>query len=218
MTTELRVVCGVLIRQHTVLMSLRREWDEQGNCWEFPGGKVELKETDEEALKREWQEELAAEVSIQSLLGEYPFNPPELAKPCRILFYQITSTTTQFKPLASQLLRWIPLSEIADLTCTIASDRVLSKVKGLLAVPNNVIHMRACGRCGNASLARTLALNEAPVANFNACDKCLIEVASRLEKERVVFEGLLALGVARDTANVMMIAKYDHEERTEAHD
>lgn len=43
------------------------------------------------------------------------------------------------------------------------------------------------------------------------CWVCFEETASELERERVVFEGLLAMGIDRETANIMMIAKHDHE-------
>lgn len=43
------------------------------------------------------------------------------------------------------------------------------------------------------------------------CEACFGKAAAYMEKQRELFEGLLALGVDRETANVMMMAKHEHE-------
>lgn len=66
----MRVVCAVIWQQDKVLLA-RRPWGKsQGGCWEFPGGKVEGDETDEQALHREIFEELSLVIQIGSALPE----------------------------------------------------------------------------------------------------------------------------------------------------
>ncbi|WP_187260657.1 (deoxy)nucleoside triphosphate pyrophosphohydrolase [Pontibacter beigongshangensis] len=53
-----KVVCALLEQQGRVLVTQRHQHMDQPLLWEFPGGKVEPGETEEESLKREIKEEL----------------------------------------------------------------------------------------------------------------------------------------------------------------
>lgn len=62
----LHVAVGVIKdTEGNILISLRHESSHQGGLWEFPGGKVELDESVEQALTRELKEELG--ISVQEL-------------------------------------------------------------------------------------------------------------------------------------------------------
>jgi len=52
------VVAGILVKEGRLLMSRRPPGVAWPGLWELPGGKVEAGETPEEALVREWREEL----------------------------------------------------------------------------------------------------------------------------------------------------------------
>lgn len=56
-------------RGRCVLASRRTEPPRLAGLWEFPGGKVEAGESDEQALVRELREELRVEVSVGERLG-----------------------------------------------------------------------------------------------------------------------------------------------------
>ncbi len=66
---RLLVVGGALIEGGRVLLTQRQPGQSLAGCWEFPGGKVEPGETPEEALEREFQEELGVAIRVQALLG-----------------------------------------------------------------------------------------------------------------------------------------------------
>ena len=65
-----RVVAAVVERGGQYLITQRREAAVLPLMWEFPGGKVEPGEKDEEALTRELDERLGARVQIGKKLGE----------------------------------------------------------------------------------------------------------------------------------------------------
>ncbi|MCE1206914.1 MAG: (deoxy)nucleoside triphosphate pyrophosphohydrolase [Spirochaetia bacterium] len=68
-----RSVAGIAVRAGTVLVGKRKAGGAIGLLWEFPGGKVEPGESDEQALIREFLEEF--DISIQPVrkLGESSF-------------------------------------------------------------------------------------------------------------------------------------------------
>ncbi len=63
------VVGAALVRDGRVLASRRTQPPHLAGLWEFPGGKVEDGESDEQALRRELREELEVEVSVGARLG-----------------------------------------------------------------------------------------------------------------------------------------------------
>ena len=52
------VSSGLIIQNNKVLIGLRSENDNGAGLWEFPGGKIEIDESSEEAVIRELNEEL----------------------------------------------------------------------------------------------------------------------------------------------------------------
>ena len=65
-----RVVAAVIRKDDKYLITQRREFAVLPLKWEFPGGRVEPGEQDEEALKREVRERLDVEIIVDGKLGE----------------------------------------------------------------------------------------------------------------------------------------------------
>jgi 8-oxo-dGTP diphosphatase len=64
MPRQIRVVAAVIEREGRYLITQRRPSAVLPGLWEFPGGKVEAGETDQEALKREVRERVGVEVVV----------------------------------------------------------------------------------------------------------------------------------------------------------
>lgn len=62
--TALKVTCAIIINSSKVLVAQRGERMSLPLKWEFPGGKVEENETEEECLIREIREELNIKIEI----------------------------------------------------------------------------------------------------------------------------------------------------------
>lgn len=68
---RINVVAGIIINQNKILIGKRKDKDIGGGKWEFPGGKIEVGETNSEALERELYEELGISVKIGKELMNY---------------------------------------------------------------------------------------------------------------------------------------------------
>jgi 8-oxo-dGTP diphosphatase len=64
-----QVVGAAVVRDGAVLASRRTSPAHLAGLWEFPGGKVEPGESDEQALRRELREELGVEVAVGARIG-----------------------------------------------------------------------------------------------------------------------------------------------------
>ena len=62
-------VVAAIIKKDNKIFVTQRGYGEFKDKWEFPGGKIELNETKEEALKREIKEELKASIIIDEFIG-----------------------------------------------------------------------------------------------------------------------------------------------------
>ena len=66
-------IAGIAIDGSTVLIAHRNPTGQMGNRWEFPGGKVEAGESDEEAVVREFQEEFGIKVKVGAQIASASF-------------------------------------------------------------------------------------------------------------------------------------------------
>lgn len=70
-----RVVAAV-IRDGDRIFATARGYGEYKGWWEFPGGKIEVGETPEEALVREIREELDTEIRVGELIDTIEYDYP----------------------------------------------------------------------------------------------------------------------------------------------
>ena len=70
-------VVAAIIRKGDKIFATQRGYGEWQDWWEFPGGKMEVGETPEEALVREIREELSAEINVGELLTTVEYDYPK---------------------------------------------------------------------------------------------------------------------------------------------
>ena len=102
----IRVVIGVLWRRHRVLVGKRALDGFLPNIWEFPGGKVEATETDQQALSREWEEELTLKITVGRELAVSHFGPEFVGHPFTTVTYLVSGEGEPF-PVVHQELAWV---------------------------------------------------------------------------------------------------------------
>ena len=69
-------VVAAIIQRDGAYFATQRGYGEFEGMWEFPGGKIEPGESREVALKREIQEELGVDISIEGLLCTTEYDYP----------------------------------------------------------------------------------------------------------------------------------------------
>ena len=106
----LLVVAAAIISDARVLAARRNAPPEVAGSWEFPGGKVEPGETDEQALVRELREELGIEAAVgERLGGDLPIGETAVLRVyvCRIVSGELTLVDHDEH-------RWLNAAELDD--------------------------------------------------------------------------------------------------------
>ncbi|WP_446666743.1 (deoxy)nucleoside triphosphate pyrophosphohydrolase [Flexivirga sp. B27] len=110
MAKQINVVGAVLVRDGTVLAAQRGPGMALAGHWEFPGGKIEVGESPQEALERELQEELLCTVKVgdhvETTSYEYDFGVVTLTT------YFATLTSGEPRATEHSELRWIPVADL----------------------------------------------------------------------------------------------------------
>jgi 8-oxo-dGTP diphosphatase len=88
MKKEVDVVAALIAKQGKVFLAQRRLGDRFALLWEFPGGKVEPDETQEQALKREIKEELDLDIKVGELISIFYDELPSFK--IKVYLYRVT--------------------------------------------------------------------------------------------------------------------------------
>lgn len=81
------VVAAIIVRNSRLLVCQRRRDKAFPLKWEFPGGKVEGRESLTDALKREISEELGVKIEIGREVERLQHRYAELSAPIKLVFY-----------------------------------------------------------------------------------------------------------------------------------
>lgn len=109
----LSVVAGILWRKDTFLVAKRPEGSAHEGFWEFPGGKIEPKETQSAALVREFQEEMNITPTSYTFWKKVQHTYTTVA--VTLYFYHIMEWTGKLAPLEGHEIRWVSCEEAQSL-------------------------------------------------------------------------------------------------------
>ena len=104
------VASGVIVKNNKILIGLRAEGDSGAGMWEFPGGKIELNESSEDAIKRELREELDIEATVNQKIMKYSHRFKNTIY--EISFFEINKFTGLIKKNVHDDLQWIELASL----------------------------------------------------------------------------------------------------------
>ena len=101
----------------------------RGLLWEFVGGKVEPRETKEQALIRECREELAVTLDVGEVFMDVVHQYPDLTVHLTLFHATIREGTPQ--KLEHNDIRWITVDEIDQFAFCPADEVILTKLRSL---------------------------------------------------------------------------------------
>jgi 8-oxo-dGTP diphosphatase len=128
----IRVVAAVLERDGAYLITQRRATAVLPLMWEFPGGRVEAGETDEEALQRELLHRLGAEIHVGRLISfvSHPYEHYAVD----LFLYECSLASSDPSALTARnvnAFEWVPSSEFDRYPFTPADEASMNKLLGV---------------------------------------------------------------------------------------
>lgn len=107
-------VAAAIIRnsEGKILIAQRNFKKSQGGLWEFPGGKIETGETQDEAIIREIKEELEMDIKYDSYFDEKIYE--YFDKTIRLIALNCSIISGSYKILEHESIKWVHESEFKD--------------------------------------------------------------------------------------------------------
>lgn len=126
----IRVVAAVLEKDGRYLITQRRSGAVLPLMWEFPGGKVEPGETDQQAVKRELLHRLGVEIDVGKLISfvSHPYEHYVVD----LFLYECTLTTDKdLEPRAVNSFKWVASGDFDQYPFTPADEASMNKLLGV---------------------------------------------------------------------------------------
>jgi len=131
-------IAGILYKDQKILLGKRKPGGHVGGLWEFPGGKIENNETGEEALIREFKEELDIDVKVLSKICKKEFKSE--TKNFTLIAYYIDALSYDIIKHEHSEIKWFTINEIFNLKELVDSDKLLlNDIKDFFSKKDTII-------------------------------------------------------------------------------
>jgi 8-oxo-dGTP diphosphatase len=118
-----RSVAGIAVKDGAFFIARRNQGGDLGEKWEFPGGKVEEGESDEQALVREYREEFGVAIETGPFLGSAAFIHHGQER--SLCAYRVSFPEERISLREHSQWRWARREEIAGLDFAPSDRRLL---------------------------------------------------------------------------------------------
>ena len=122
-------VVAAIIQRDGAYFATQRGYGEFEGMWEFPGGKIEPDESCEVALKREIQEELGVDISIEELLCTTNYDYPSFHLTMHCYLCSIAAGKIELREHKSA--RWLTTETLDSVEWLPADKDVISRLNNL---------------------------------------------------------------------------------------
>lgn len=121
-------VAAAVIRDNNRIFATARGYGAFKGKWEFPGGKIEMGETSQEALKREIMEELATEIKVGDLIDTIEYDYPDFHLTMECFWCEVVNGGLELKE--HEAARWLMREELYNVEWLPADVRLIENIKG----------------------------------------------------------------------------------------
>ena len=120
-------VVAAIIYKNGAYFATQRGYGEFEGMWEFPGGKIEPGESRESALKREIQEELGIDITVDKFLCTTDYDYPSFHLTMHCYLCRIISGEIELREHKSA--RWLTAETLDNMEWLPADKEVVEKLK-----------------------------------------------------------------------------------------
>ena len=113
-----------------VIFATQRGYGEFQGGWEFPGGKIEVGESPQEALRREIIEELDTEITIGELVDTVEYDYPNFHLSMDCFWCEVVSGNLILKE--HEDARWLLKEQLDDVEWLPADITLVEKIKKVM--------------------------------------------------------------------------------------
>ncbi len=126
---KIEVSAAILVQNGFVFAAERASGEWQG-WWEFPGGKIEIGESAEDALKREIFEELGAKICVERKITHVEHDYGTFFLSMHVFLCSILDGELTLKEHAQS--RWLSAQTLRSVRFLPADEKILSTIEQIL--------------------------------------------------------------------------------------
>ena len=119
-------VVAAIIRKDDKIFATQRGYGDFKDWWEFPGGKMEVGESPEEALRREIREELSTEISVDEYICTVEYDYPKFHLKMHCYFCSLISEALHLNE--HEAARWLAKDELDSVKWLPADVLVVNEI------------------------------------------------------------------------------------------
>ena len=112
MKPVIRVTAGIIMKERRVLLAKRAKFSHLGGLWEFPGGKIEDRESAAVCLERELAEELHIQIDPRAVtpfdVSFYEYG----SKRVFLIGMMVSGYAGRLEPVEHSEIRWIEIGKL----------------------------------------------------------------------------------------------------------
>ena len=120
------VICDSMQAKRKIYATARGYGDYKGQ-WEFPGGKIEPGETPQQALKREIEEELDTEITVEDLIGTIEYDYPAFHLSMDCFWCEVVSGDLVLKE--AEAAKWLTKDQLGSVGWLPADVTLIEKIR-----------------------------------------------------------------------------------------